>query len=186
MDELICPICGRANLMTAVNCRYCQSPLEKSSQQSVNSLFSSKDLDANFNKPNISSKPNPQDKSMKEPEEPEWLKRIRELRLADEEKEKEKEQWRQQTFFGQESNKKTNRKPSANEKKDESTSANPQTGQVIQSEGQQEPLKEDKPQPETSENSYDNDDNESLGDVSSELPDGFTPLSNEEENSTIQ
>jgi hypothetical protein len=184
MDELICPICGRANLISAVNCRYCQTSLEQKSSQSDDMLFSSKDLTSNPNKPNLPSKPNPQDENPLEAEEPEWLKRIRELKQADEAKEKEREQWRQQTFFGQEGNKKTNHKSADNQKKLKPTTVEPHAVQVTQSEAQIKPPQGDESKSETPKIPDNDDENESLGDVSSDLPNGFTPLSNENNNST--
>jgi hypothetical protein len=78
MDEIICSKCGKANLLSDNKCRYCQSPFEKSESESE-----------------------PATEPFEEPEIPEWLKRIRELKILDEEREKEKEKWRQQTLFGQ-------------------------------------------------------------------------------------
>ena len=81
MDEIICSKCGKANLLSNKKCRYCQSPFVKS--ESV-----------------LAAEP------LEEIEIPEWLKRIRELKKLDEEREKEKEKWRQQTLFGQNNDKK--------------------------------------------------------------------------------
>ena len=76
MDEIICSKCGKANLLSDVYCRFCRAPLEKMED-------------------GLAADPN------QEAEIPEWLKRIRELKKLDEEREKEKEKWRQQTLFGQ-------------------------------------------------------------------------------------
>ena len=76
MDEIICSKCGKTNLPSDKKCRYCQALFE------------------NYESEHTSEHP-------EEVEIPEWLKRIRELKILDEEREKEKEKWRQQTLFGQ-------------------------------------------------------------------------------------
>lgn len=94
MDEIICSKCGKANLLSDKKCRYCHAPF----------VNSESDLAA---------------KPLEEVEIPEWLKRIRELKILDEEREKEKEKWRQQTLFGQ-NNDKQKQKNKMEEKKPES------------------------------------------------------------------
>jgi hypothetical protein len=76
MEEVICPHCGKANLATDRYCHQCLRPLVEST--SVNDETDEKDEEV-----------------------PEWLKRIRELKKVDEDREKDKEKWRQQTLFGQ-------------------------------------------------------------------------------------
>jgi len=80
MDEIICSKCGKANLLSDNKCRYCQAPFEKPKSENTTEPF-------------------------EEVEIPEWLIRIRELKKLDEEREKEKEKWRQQTLFGQNTDK---------------------------------------------------------------------------------
>lgn len=76
MDEVICPHCGKANLAADRFCHHCLKPLRPLPSDKVNEPQAHEDV-------------------------PEWLKHIRELKRADEEREKEKEKWRQQTLFGQ-------------------------------------------------------------------------------------
>ena len=100
MDEIICPICGRGNTLQAVNCRYCQAPSDKTEKPHSDQLFeSTREPEFIRNRPSTTGKPEETKKS--EEIEPEWLKRIRELKKADEEQEREKEKWRQQSLFGQ-------------------------------------------------------------------------------------
>jgi hypothetical protein len=91
MDEVICPHCGKANLLSEKLCHYCQTPLRSS---------------ATDNKDNAPA----------EEEIPAWLKRIREMKKIDEEREKEKDKWRQQTLFGQNTEPQKTR-PNTSEKK---------------------------------------------------------------------
>jgi len=93
MDEIICSQCGKANLLSDRICHYCQAPLVKPESRDS-------------------------DETSEEVEIPEWLKRIRELKKMDDEREKEKEKWRQQTLFGQ-NNDLQKQKNKAPEKKSE-------------------------------------------------------------------
>lgn len=76
MDEVICPHCGKTNFSADRFCHQCLKPLRLSPGEKGNEPQAGEEV-------------------------PEWLKRIRELKHADEEREKEKEKWRQQTLFGQ-------------------------------------------------------------------------------------
>lgn len=78
MDEVICPHCGKTNFAADRFCHHCLKPLRLSPGEKANEPQANEEV-------------------------PEWLKRIRELKRADEEREKEKEKWRQQTLFGQSS-----------------------------------------------------------------------------------
>jgi hypothetical protein len=153
MDEIICSKCGKANLLSDVYCRFCRAPLEKVEDE-------------------LAGEPN------QEAEIPEWLKRIRELKKLDEEREKEKEKWRQQTLFGQNSDqqKLKNKTP---EKKSESIKRNEkptsvQTKSIKNSlqidDSEVKPLfqsgKEEEIQPGSGKNG---------------LPEGFQPLSSDED-----
>ena len=74
MDEIICPECGRPNLVEAEKCWYCQVPLV--SKEDVSEELSETDADrqGKIREQQISR--------LEENEEnlPEWLKRIRELK----------------------------------------------------------------------------------------------------------
>lgn len=76
MEEVICPHCGKANLSTDRFCHQCLRPIENPEDDKKESVVNDVDI-------------------------PEWLKRIRELKKVDEDREKDKEKWRQQTLFGQ-------------------------------------------------------------------------------------
>jgi len=76
MDEVICPHCGKTNFSADRFCHHCLKPLYLSPNEKGNESQAGEEV-------------------------PEWLKRIRELKRVDEEREKEKEKWRQQTLFGQ-------------------------------------------------------------------------------------
>jgi len=154
MDEIICSQCGKANLLSNINCRYCQTPLKKT--ESVHS-----------------------DENTQEVEIPEWLKRIRELKILDEEREKEKEKWRQQTLFGQ-NNDQQKQKNKAPEKKSE-LMKRIENSPADQTKSSRNPKKinnpEDKPliHPDQEKENKEIANNE-------ELPDGFSPLSIDEDN----
>lgn len=91
MDEIICPECGRPNLGEAEKCWYCQVVLIKDNNGSkapeILQDFQAKDTIWN-------SKPE------ETPDEnvPDWLKRVRELRKADQ-PEEEINQWQQEKLF---------------------------------------------------------------------------------------
>ncbi len=150
MDEIICPQCGKANLLSDINCRFCQAPLEKSGTE-----------------------PAPQ------AEIPEWLKRIRELKALDEEREKEKEKWRQQTLFGQ-NNDQQKQKNKVPEKKSEPLKRN-ENSAVEQIKSSVKPRQTTAPevsplfQP-------DQDKENKAASAKDDLPEGFSPLPIDEDN----
>ena len=76
MEEVICPHCGKTNLATDKFCHQCLKPLGAKNSSEGKDEYDTEEI-------------------------PEWLKRIRELKRIDEEREKEKEKWRQQSLFGQ-------------------------------------------------------------------------------------
>lgn len=116
MDEIICPICGRANTLQAENCRYCQAPLDKPATSPSEQLFEPVDK-SEFIKTRSSPKNKTEEDAQNDEDVPEWLKRIRELKKADDERELEKEKWRQQTLFGQENHQTTKQEHRSSVKK---------------------------------------------------------------------
>ena len=93
MDEIICPECGRPNLIEAEKCWYCQVPLvskeddpdeqsEPDAQQAGEEAANNKSAASEENDENL----------------PEWLKRIRELKKADTPVE-EVDEWQQEKLF---------------------------------------------------------------------------------------
>ena len=96
MDEIICPECGRPNLVEAEKCWYCQILLVKTTGEETQTeevLDSSVDNSTPEN-----TKENFQGEEEPEQDLPEWLKRIRELKKADQPVE-EVDQWQQEKLF---------------------------------------------------------------------------------------
>jgi hypothetical protein len=154
MDEMICPHCGKANLLSDRFCHYCQSPLVESKPESTT------------------------EGDTHEEEVPEWLKRIRELKRIDEEREKDKEKWRQQTLFGQSNNQ---QKQKANHAEKKPISPHPSGSQVTSPKSTPLPISQ-KPgnQPKPSSSNVDTPSHPSTP-GKNELPEGFQPLSIDEE-----
>ncbi|MDO9546224.1 MAG: zinc ribbon domain-containing protein [Pelolinea sp.] len=110
MEDIICPQCGRPNLIEAEKCWYCQTSLQdiKSSEMESPS--------ADLSDGNISTDGEGIANSNEGPEQdlPEWLKRVRELKEADQPPEEEEPSWEQQDLFKTEKNKKlVEKKPSS-------------------------------------------------------------------------
>lgn len=117
MEDIICPQCGRPNLIEAEKCWYCQISLQdiKSSEIENHSTDSIKGK--------LSSDEEVIPNSIEEAEQeiPEWLKRIRELKEADQPPEENDPSWQQQDLFNNENkvgkSKSSNTKKSASSKK---------------------------------------------------------------------
>jgi len=178
MDEIICPICGRGNTPQAVNCRYCQAALDKPEKPHTDQLF-----ETTQNPEFIRKRPSPNTKTEEdannEENTPEWLKRIRELKKVDEEREREKEKWRQQTLFGQSNEQKIKQKHTHSVKKPDETTK-PGDEEVIPEEPTVtnttiEPVPSPSTEDKTEESSDQVDDKEEDQD----LPDGYEPFPNE-------
>ena len=95
MEEIICPQCGRPNLIEAEKCWYCQTILEKNTgenQEGVSAI--STETDDQVEKKMVSGDEKGPDQDI-----PEWLKRIRELKEADQPPKEKDPNWQQQTFF---------------------------------------------------------------------------------------
>ena len=90
MDEIICPECGRPNLLEAIKCWYCQSALEKVKEKKPKMH----DTDENIIKKEEVSQKKPQEENNI----PEWLKRVRELKAADQPPD-EDPNWHQNDLF---------------------------------------------------------------------------------------
>ena len=154
MDEIICSQCGKANLLSNINCRYCQAPLKKT--EPVHSAENTREVEI-----------------------PEWLKRIRELKILDEEREKEKEKWRQQTLFGQNNNqqKKNNKMP---EKKPEPVKRI-ENFTTDQTKSSRNPKKINNPEVKPLFH-HENEEEKKAVSGKDDLPEGFHPLSIDEDN----
>ena len=158
MDEIICPKCGKANLLSEKKCRYCQAPFENPESGNSTEIHAEAEI-------------------------PEWLKRIRELKIMDEEREKEKEKWRQQTLFGQ-NNDQQKQKSKTPEIKSEPLKPiqNSPVGQAKSSRNPKKPnIPEDKP-PIRSENNV----GKKAASADDGLPEGFQPLTTDEDNPKTQ
>ncbi|MCD6356103.1 MAG: hypothetical protein J7L66_02360 [Anaerolineaceae bacterium] len=94
MDEIICPKCGRPNLIEAKKCWFCQTILEKSQLEDTESSLDESKTDYDSSKI-ISSHDNNTD----EQDIPEWLQRIRALKEADGSSEEKSPDWEQQDLF---------------------------------------------------------------------------------------
>jgi len=96
MDEVTCPRCQGLNPVTASTCRFCHAPLKKNipTLQDPIGIFGN----------STSTTPQPSSSDEEDNNIPEWLKKVRELKKADEEREREKEQWRQQSFLNPDGN----------------------------------------------------------------------------------
>ncbi|MCD6576689.1 MAG: hypothetical protein J7K66_01590 [Anaerolineaceae bacterium] len=106
MEEIICPQCGRPNLIEAKKCWYCQTILENKSEESYEKISS-------LPKNNSNKIENPQKEIQSDQNIPEWLKHIRELKEADQPPEEKDPNWQQQDLFASENkpdDKKTGKK----------------------------------------------------------------------------
>lgn len=169
MDKVRCPRCQGLNPATALTCRFCHSSLKKNitTSQNTTGVFSN------------SASTNPQPSSPDEDENniPEWLKKVRELKKADEEKEREKEQWRQQSFLNPDGN------AAAKSKTTSSATKSKPTRKTHSSSNEGNPTQpHTTPKgetnsilPETEKKSTPSEGNDSLNE-NDNLPDGFTPI----------
>jgi hypothetical protein len=153
MDEIICSKCGKANLLSDVYCLYCRAPLEKMEG-------------------GLATEPT------QEAEIPEWLKRIRELKKLDEEREKEKEKWRQQTLFGQ-NNDQQKLKNKTPEKKSDPIKRN-ENPTSVQTQSINNPVKVDAPEAKPLFQSDKEKEIQPAPDKDG-LPEGFQPLPSDED-----
>ena len=173
MDEIICPECGRPNLVEAEKCWYCQVPLVN--QEDASEELS--ELDAEQAGEEI-AKNRPSAPVENEENLPEWLKRIRELKKADTPVE-EVDEWQQEKLFpglakepdGPEGRSESPIRPPRASEKPDPKPVIPE-GQPMLDEA---PVEED-PEEETMPEEGDPQDEEGPGDPEDELPEGFTPL----------
>jgi hypothetical protein len=173
MDEIICPDCGRPNLSEAEKCWYCQVPLVKSdadASRSNEALF----LDSEKSAAESTAGKIPLKDDSSE-DLPDWLKRIRELKKADQPAE-EIDQWQQEKLFAGhvEDQDKTSDRPEYLRRI--SRSHNEPDPKPMIPEGQ--PMLEETPAEEELED-QDESKNIETADPDDELPDGFTPLKTE-------
>ncbi len=173
MDEIICPECGRPNLVEAEKCWYCQTPLVN--REDVSEEFSESDAEQAGEDSAVSPTSAPQEN---EENLPEWLKRIRELKKADTPVE-EVDEWQQEKLFpglAQEPDGPSGRSevPSRSPKGYEKPDPKP-----VIPEGQ--PMLDEAPVEDEADEMRMTDDGapqneDEPGDPEDELPEGFTPL----------
>ena len=174
MEEIICPQCGRPNLIEAEKCWYCQAILEKNAgenQEKASSLPTETDGQAGVAQ---------EDEKQPDKDIPVWLTRVRELKEADQPPEEKDPNWQQQTFFTSEKKQKKQKtqgkkQPSTKEKAVHHNTKNKKTdGQLLITEEQKRPKQEPGAgDQEKRAMEKQNKDSESLSD---ELPEGFTKL----------
>jgi hypothetical protein len=173
MDEIICPECGRPNLSEAVKCWYCQVPLLRDDADA--SLLNVTRDSATGKSADENPTGNTPSRDDSTEDLPDWLKRIRELKKADQPAE-EIDQWQQEKLFAghAEEQEKPSDQPEYLRKISRShTGQDPKP--VIP---QTQPMLEETPAEEELEN---NDGFTSLesDQADDDLPDGFTPLKTE-------
>jgi len=156
MDDIICPECGRPNLIEAKKCWYCQTDLSSIKETMAD------------NEPPVQEEPTPtqaqpeMDTPAEEDEEiPEWLTKIRKKIEEERGPEEELPYWKQKDIFG--GDKKIAAKSSKVKHTPKTRANNPK----------QEDSSERKTNTTKPENSFEN---IGLDDLSNDLPDGFTEL----------
>lgn len=98
MDEIICPACGRPNLIEAEKCWYCQVPFLKEDQNVEEPAVEEVEMP---DQPDSHEDAGAGLESAAQTNEdiPEWLKRIRDMKAEEQEKEAERIRWQQQALF---------------------------------------------------------------------------------------
>ena len=172
-DEIICSECGRPNLPEAEKCWYCQTPLRTHEENPVTETGEDLDVSADAQ---VSAETHAEEKA--EADIPEWLKRIRELKKADQPEEEEEDQWRQQILFDSQENGISKKKPSRAStprpaSKPDPDKPAPKTGMLDELSRNDETQTASDPALELEEKEIDPE-TPDLG--NEELPDGFTPL----------
>lgn len=163
MEDIICPECGRPNLIEAEKCWYCQTSLQdiKSSETESHSTVP---IDGN-----ISSNNEEIFNSIEETEQdiPFWLKRVRELKEADQPPEEDDPSWQQQDLFKTEINVQKRKK---SDKKQPSSRKEISHKEIIREKKNDNPAELPEEKPESGSTSQEDDA------LSHDLPDGFTKL----------
>ena len=179
-DEIICSECGRPNLIEAEKCWYCQFPLEKPADKETKTDRGSED--------EVDPQSGEQDQGIEtsntkgnENDIPEWLKRVRELKKADQEDEEEDDEWRQEKLFGGV----TEEKPQRSQRKSEPRNTPKPRAEKTKAHAETPPqpefnhsLSKHKLNPEKTNNEGKS--NEVPAPGQDNLPDGFIPLNTKE------
>ena len=166
LEEKKCPVCGRPNLSQAKKCWYCQAPLEELEETHQDCLLSEEEmLDQSGDRSSFVQSAVEEESREKKENTPEWLRRVRELIAADRQQEEPVDDWQQQQLFETKGKKETDPEPEKTSSRRADTSPN--------AEIYKEP--EEAPTPEKEEK------NDLQPDDSEDLPDGFTPLSKQQD-----
>ena len=172
-DEITCSECGRPNLPEAEKCWYCQTPLHTHEENSETETGEDLDVPAEMQETDEMHSGKKLDEDI-----PEWLKRIRELKKADQPEEEEEDQWRQQILFDSGQNEPSKKKPSR------ASSPRPVSKPDLDQSSHQAGIENEPPQNQEAqplpdpilEQKETDDDPEAIDPGDEELPDGFTPL----------
>lgn len=173
-DEIICSECGRPNLPEAEKCWYCQTLLKETAQGEPED-----DEAKTTEETGVEEHSAVGPESEKNVEDiPEWLKRVRELKKADQPEEEQEDQWRQQILFESQVKEKSAAKTSGGTKpRPASKPYEDKPENQMKEEGQ--PLfTQETNNSETVSPSIETDDtgSDTTDEGDAELPDGFTPL----------
>ena len=188
MDEIICPACGRPNLVEAEKCWYCQVPFIKE-DQIVEEPASEESEMPDQPDSNEDAGAGLESAAQSKEDIPEWLKRIRDMKAEEQEKEAERIRWQQQALFAGKANE--NHPPAAKKdqpkrlprqkpgpQKDASSSdthdnpGHPDNADIRNAN----PAPEPPPIPAQELSSELEEHDPSEEDLSGDLPEGFTPL----------
>ncbi len=172
-EEIICSECGRPNLPEAEKCWYCQALLKETSPGDLvdEEAKAIEELGVDEHSP-----------AGMEPENniediPEWLKRVRELKKADQPEEEEEDQWRQQILFESQAKERSASKTSVSKPRPASKPNEDKPESALKEDGQPLFIHQSKNH-EAESSQFETDDTESdeTDQGNAELPDGFTPL----------
>ena len=99
MEEIVCPHCGRPNLVEAEKCWYCQTVLkvvhqDPNSASEIPLEIDALDMDSTQAQSEETHSDNETNKDI-----PEWLKKVRELKHADQPEEPQDPTWHQEDIF---------------------------------------------------------------------------------------
>ena len=178
MEDIICPECGRPNLFEAKKCWYCQTNLEdikqsEDEEQSINQSFAKNDDEVSH-----SSASQPEDDRPI----PDWLKRIRELKDADQPPKEDDPSWQQEDLFHSKSTSPKETKPTSKNPSKPQNTGQKETKKDLKKDDSAESI-EDKPYVYKRKDGREEPDphvpdtlDQGEEDLSHDLPDGFTKL----------
>ncbi|MBM3138157.1 MAG: hypothetical protein FJZ98_08220 [Chloroflexi bacterium] len=173
-DEIICSNCGRPNLPEAEKCWYCQTLL-KEFMEGDHGDEDTISIGEFENEPHLLGGSEPE-RTVEDI--PEWLKRVRELKKADQPEEEDEDRWQQQILFDSQGIEKTIAKTSEAAKLRPPNKPSREKPQISPKQEDQPLLTHKSKDPEPEPPQIDSEDQ--ICDLKDEnetkLPDGFTPL----------